>query len=90
MPLPSEKRLEISDLPDDAKEMIAECELSGRRTVFQRNSRPVAILISFDEYLALRETIAIAGDAPLLERIAVADAETQRNAVLLPEDLFGE
>jgi PHD/YefM family antitoxin component YafN of YafNO toxin-antitoxin module len=90
MPLPSEKRLDIADLPDAAKEMIAECELSGRRTVYQRNSRPVAILISFDEYLALRETIHIAGDAPLLERIAIADAEIQRNAILLPEDLFGE
>jgi PHD/YefM family antitoxin component YafN of YafNO toxin-antitoxin module len=90
MPLPSEKRLEIADLPDAAKEMIAECELSGRRTVYQRNSRPVAILISFDEYLALRETIDIARDAPLIERIAIADAETQRNAILLPEDLFGE
>jgi hypothetical protein len=90
MPLPNEKRLEIVELPPDSKEMVAECELSGRRTLFQRGDRPVAILISYDEYLALRETIDIAGDATLMARIAAADSETQRGLVLLPEDLFGE
>ena len=81
---------EIAELPEDAREMVAECELTGRRTLFQRGERPVAILISHDEYLALRETIALAGDSILMQTIAAADAETQRGAVLLPEELFGE
>jgi PHD/YefM family antitoxin component YafN of YafNO toxin-antitoxin module len=72
------------------KDLVAECELTGRRTLFHRGERPVAILISHDEYLALRETIDIAGDKVLMDRMAAADVQTQRGAVLLPEDLFGE
>jgi hypothetical protein len=90
VPMASETSLEIAELPPDAKTLVAECELTGRRTKFQRGERTVAILISYDEYLALRETISIAGDAELMARIAAADAETQRNAVLLPEELFGQ
>jgi PHD/YefM family antitoxin component YafN of YafNO toxin-antitoxin module len=58
--------------------------------VFERSGRPVAILVSHDEYLALRETIDIGKDERLRERIAAADAQAQRGAVMLPEDLFGE
>src|SRR5205814_10620452 len=36
-----EKHLEILDLPPDVRELVGECELTGRRTVFTRNSRPV-------------------------------------------------
>lgn len=50
----------------------------------------MAILVSFDEYLALRETIEIASDEYLRARIETADEELRRNKLLLPEDLFGE
>ena len=86
----TETRLEIAELPPDARTLVAECELTGRRTLFQRGERPVSILISYDEYLALRETISISGDTTRMERIATAEAETRRGAVLLPEELFGE
>ena len=72
------------------KELVGECELTGRRTLFSRGDRAVAILISHDEYLALRETIGIAGDKTVMNRIAAAQAQTNRGAVLLPEELFGE
>lgn len=72
------------------KELVGECELTGRRTLFHRGERPVAILISHDEYLALRETIQIAGDKTVMDRLRAAEAQTNRGAVLLPEELFGE
>ena len=72
------------------RELVRECELTGRRTVFERNGRPVAILVSHDEYLALRETIEIAGDPDLRGILDATEAEIRRNALLLPEDLFGE
>ena len=72
------------------RELVRECELTGRRTLFQREGRPVVILVSFDEYLALRETIDIAADEYLRARIETADEELRRNKLLLPEDLFGE
>ena len=72
------------------KELVRECELTGRRTLFEREGRAVAILVSHDEYLALRETVEIAGDEALRARLAAAEEEIRRNALLLPEDLFGE
>jgi len=85
-----EKRLEILDLSDAVREIVGECELTGKRTLFERNGRPVAILASYDEYVALRETIAIAADAILRGRIDAADEEIRRGAMLLPEELLVE
>jgi antitoxin YefM len=82
------KRLDILEQPENVRALIGECELTGRRTVVERQGRPVAVLISYDEYMALRETIDISNDADLREAIARADAEVQRGAVLLTEDLF--
>ena len=86
----SEKHLEVLDLPTGARELVAECELTGRRTFFQRNGRLVAVLVSHDEYVALRETIEITNDPALRARIESSDEELKRNAIMLPEDLFGE
>ena len=69
------KRLDVFDLPEDARDLIRECAAKGTRTVFERDGRPVAVLISHDEYLALRETIDIANDALLFARLASADEE---------------
>ena len=69
------KTVDVLDLPDDARALIAESEISGRQTLFERNGRPVAILVSYDEYLALRETIDIANDPELVGRIQEAGAD---------------
>ena len=86
----NQKRLEIPDAPPAVKELVSECELTGRQTIFERNGRPVAILVSFDEYLALRETIEIAADPDLRELLERTEEEIRQNKLLLPEDLFGE
>jgi len=83
-----EKRLNLLDLPPDVRQLVAECELTGKKTVFERNGRAVVILVSYDEYLALRETIDIANDAPLRAAIERAEEEVKRGAMMLPEDLF--
>lgn len=85
-----EKQREILDLPDAVRELVAECELTGNRTLFRRGERGVAILISHDEYLALRETIVLLNDADLRRRIEQAEGELARNAILTPEDLRDE
>ena len=82
-----ERRVEILDLAGEAGELVRDCEITGKRTVFTRNGREVAILVSHDEYLALRETIEVAGDAALREQIAAGEAEVTRNALLEMEDL---
>lgn len=70
------KKIDILDLPESARDLIRECEAQGERTQFERNGRPVAVLVSYDEYLALRETIEIANDSLLYAKIAEADDET--------------
>ena len=69
------KTIEVLDLPENARELVRECEVKGARTLFQRDGRPVAMLVSYDEYLALRETIEIANDADLGEMLNAAASE---------------
>jgi PHD/YefM family antitoxin component YafN of YafNO toxin-antitoxin module len=84
-----DKRFDIHDVSEDLRTLVGECELTGNRTTFLRNDRPIAILISHDEYLALRETIDIADDAPLRAAIEEAETEVLRGAMLAAEDLIG-
>ena len=85
-----EKRLELLELSPDVRQLVAECEVSGKRTRFDRDGKPVAILVSFDEYLALRETIDIANDVDLRKQIDAGEEDLRQNKLLLPEDLFEE
>jgi len=82
-----EKRLAILDLPEETRRLVGQCELTGDRTIFERNGRPVAMLVCYDEYLALRETIDVSNDAALRADIDAADQAIARNALLLPEEL---
>jgi len=83
-----DKRFDIHELAEDVRVLVGECELTGNRTTFLRNDHPVAILISHDEYLALRETIDIADDAPLRAAIDEGEAEVERGAMVAVEDLL--
>jgi len=82
-----DRRVEILDLADEARELVRDCEITGKRTLFTRNGREVAILVSHDEYLALRETIDIAGDAALRELLTRSEDEVAKGKLLLVEDL---
>lgn len=82
------KRIDLLDLPDDARELVRECEARGERTRFERDGRAVAVLVSWDEYVALRETIDIANDPLLYAAIESADEEARNGRLTLPEDLF--
>ncbi|HET7436501.1 MAG TPA: hypothetical protein VFN10_17455 [Thermoanaerobaculia bacterium] len=79
-------RVDLIESPEALRALIAECEVSGKQTLFTRGVRPVAVLVSFDEYIALRETIGIANDAELVARLneegerIVADFERVRIA----------
>jgi mRNA-degrading endonuclease RelE of RelBE toxin-antitoxin system len=69
------KRLDLLDLPESTRDLIRECAVQGTRTVFERNGNPVAVLVSHDEYTALRETIEIANDSLLFAKLAEADED---------------
>lgn len=84
-----DRALEILDLAGEVRAVIAECEVSGKRTRFLRNGKPVAVLVSHDEYLALRETVEILRDGGFLAKITAAEEQVKRGEMLLPEDLGG-
>ena len=75
------RTIDILDLSDDARDLVRESEVRGARTLLQRNGRPVAMLVSYDEYLALRETVDIANDPDLAAAInAASEEEPQRHS----------
>lgn len=82
------KRIDLLDLPDDARDLVRECEAKGERTLFERSGRPVAMLVSYDEYLALRETVDIMNAPLLYARIETAEEEVRRGKMMLVEDLL--
>lgn len=81
------KRVDLYDLSDEARELVRECELRGERTLFEREGRPVAILASWDEYLALRETLAIVNEPLFYAKLEGADEEVRKGKMLMVEDL---
>ena len=83
-----EKPLEILDLPEDVRRLVAECEVTGKRTIFARNGRPIVMLLSHDEVLALKETLEISRDEKLKTAIANGEEEVQQGKMLLVEDLL--
>jgi PHD/YefM family antitoxin component YafN of YafNO toxin-antitoxin module len=84
----NDKEIDILDLAEDVRVLVGECEVTGKRTLFCRNGRPVAMLASYDEYLALRETVEIVKDGALLAKITSAEEQVKRGAMLLVEDLL--
>src|SRR5947199_6730617 len=82
-----EKWIDILDRAPEVRELVGECELTGRRTLFLRNGLPVVTLVSHDEWLALKETIDIGIDSVLRAHIASADEQAQRNELMLVDDL---
>ena len=61
--------------------MIGECELTGRKTTFDRDGRAVALLVSWDEYVAIRETLEISNTPALIAAMRKSEAEAQRGDV---------
>jgi len=86
----ADRVVEIADLDPIMRQALAECELTGKRSLFLRNGRIVATAVSWDEYLALRETIGLATDAAFRQRLASRDEQIRANDLLAPEDLFVE
>lgn len=86
--LMDDEKIELPDADPLVRELVAACEVAGRRTHFTRAGRTVAVLVSWDEYLSLRETVAIAGDPDEIAAIGRAEEEVKRGVILLGEDLL--
>ena len=68
----------LADVKNRLSEIIASAEKTHERTVITKNGRPVAILLSVEDYQGMEETLDILSDpreaAELREAIVEADA----------------
>jgi prevent-host-death family protein len=63
-------------------QLIAEAGYGGRETIIQRNNRPIAVILGYEEYLMLRQQ---AGERAA--RFAIYDEIRARNAEAEPEQV---
>jgi len=88
--MPEDVRIEITEADEALREAASAAEISGRHTVFTRNGRPVALLLSHDEYLALAETVAIAADPALVASLGRAEQQLAKGDLYDAEDFLVE
>ena len=75
---------------EDVRAAVRVTEVTGTRTAFTREGRNVAILLSWDEYVALAETVRLSGEPGRIERIREADEAITRTGGVLPDDVAVE
>jgi PHD/YefM family antitoxin component YafN of YafNO toxin-antitoxin module len=83
-----EHQIDLFDLDEASQRVISPIEVTGERVVFTREGRRVGILVSWDEWQALSETVAISTDADTLAEIRAGETAAERNDLLIAEDLF--
>lgn len=86
----NDRSLDSTELSEELRQLVRETEITGRRTIFSRNNKPIAILVSHDEYMALRETIDLSSQSAILADIVESENQAKNGSLILPEDLFVE
>ena len=68
-------------------ELVANAQVAHKRYEITRNGHPVAVLVGFDDYEALTETLAVLADAELLHAVREGLAQLRMGDVLNEEEL---
>ena len=71
------KTLSLSEAKIKLSALIDEIRNRDEEVTITRNGRPVAVLVSADEFDAWKETLSIRADAPLGDEIARGLAEVK-------------
>ena len=77
----------ITDAKARLSELVAMVERTQEHIDITRNGEPAAVLVSHAELEALRETIAILSDAPLVADLRQAEADIAAGNTVNAEDL---
>lgn len=83
-----ERTIDLYDLDEKTREAIAECEVTGARIHVRRGEQPVAVILSVDELISLRETLALLNDERLRREIETAEEQARRGALLEAVDVI--
>lgn len=70
--------LPLSEVKTKLSELVNVVEQRDEEITITRNGKPVAVLISNDEYEAWKETVKIMGDAELMQEIREGIQALQR------------
>lgn len=71
-PLASPQTLPLTEVRDRLSEIVEDAAVNGTEWTITRHGRPVAVILSFDEYESLIETLNILSDEETMEAIAEA------------------
>lgn len=67
--------LALTEVRDKLSDIIDEVTTTGSEYVVTRHGRPVAVILSFDEYDSLIETLNVLSDDDTMSAIAEGDAD---------------
>ena len=86
------KALSLSEVKMKLSALVDQVQNSDEEIVITKNGRPVAVLVSSDEFDSWKETIAIHADAPLMQEIkdGIAALKKRRGKLYTLEDLFAD
>lgn len=72
---PPSSTLSLTDMQGDLREVVAEVERTGGEVIITSHGKPVAVLLSHDEYESLVETLEILSDDEAMAAIAQSEAD---------------
>jgi prevent-host-death family protein len=85
------KTLPISEVKARLPELVTDVQTREGEVVVTRNGKPAAILLSYEEYEQLKETLDVLSDPDLMDQISRSRAfyATGKRGLSF-EDMFGE
>ena len=86
------KTLPLSEVKAKLSSLIDEVQDRDEEVTITRNGRPVAVLVSADEFDSWKETVSIRADAALMEEIrqGLAALEAGNAKLYTLEELFDQ
>lgn len=84
-----ENAMNVADAKARLSELVDTVSTTHDRVEITRNGKPVAVLMSVEEYVSLRETIAILSDAGAVAQIRDGEADVAAGRLSDAEDVRG-
>jgi prevent-host-death family protein len=85
------KTLPISEVKARLPELVTGVEDREEEVVVTRNGKPAAVLVNYDEYERLKETLDVLSDPDLMRQIRASERYFAKGGKGLSfEDVFGE
>ena len=85
-----EKHVPISSAKTRLLELLRQIEESRENVVLTKNGLPKAVLLSYEDFAGLLETIEILADAKMLRGIKAGLQDVKANRIVRFEDAFEE